>query len=474
MTNFNKLMKLWEDIVKVSTMSAILGYDEQVGMPSNGASYRGDLSSFISTMIAKKLQSKKFLSLIDLSKNESLSEDQKIILNDIEECVKYSNRIPVKLHGKISKQSSVCHSEWEKVKQGHSDKAYLNSLEKLVDLIKESVNHANKGEFSSSYDYLLNGYSKGFTTDKIESLFSSVSPFVDSTLSKIEKTEEKQFFADDETVMKFCRVISNKIHGAEHSVNLAKSTHPFCTTLGRNDIRITTRIKPGNILDSIGSTVHESGHATYEAGLDPNNYGNALGSAASIAAHEGISLFYEKHIGEHEFVAKMISEYFGYNYDDVISWMRSVDSENLIRTESDEITYQKHIINRFTIEKELFNGNLSVNGIPARWNELYGKTLTPAQGYACDVHWAGGSFGYFPSYSIGHMIGAQLKQKMMTEIEMVNSEGLNFEGVRSWLKSHYFCHGARYNTPDLIKVATGEELDSKYWINYISEKFNLG
>lgn len=472
MTNFEKLMTKWDIISKLSNCSAILGYDEQVGMPPNGFSYRSDISSLLSTMIAKNLNSRRFLKLIDACKNDSLTPDQTIILSDIEDTVKFSNRIPVRLHGQLSKMASVCHSDWEKVKRGQSDKAYLASLEKFVDLIKESIHFANKGEFASDYDYLLDGYSKGFTTEQIDSLFSGVKPFIETNLKKFEGYDVKSFNADEAKVLDFCRIISNKITGAESSVGLAKSTHPFCTTLGKNDVRITTRIKPGNILDSIGSAVHESGHATYECWLDLNNYGNVLGSAASIAAHEGISLFYEKHVGESELIASEIANYFGYEYSDVLAWMREINPNNLIRTESDEITYQRHIINRFTIEKELFNGNLTVKNIPSRWNELYGQELSPSNGYACDVHWAGGSFGYFPSYSIGHMIAAQLRTKMENEIEMFGPD-VNFEGVRNWLREHYFIHGGRFKTPELVKTATGEDLNSNYWMNYVSKKFGL-
>src|SRR5574344_1300360 len=121
MTNFEKLMTKWDIIKKLSNCSAILGYDEQVGMPQNGFSYRSDISSLLSTMIAKNLNSRRFLKLIDACKNDSLTLDQTIILSDIEDTVKFSNRIPVRLHGQLSKMASVCHSEWEKVKRGQGD-----------------------------------------------------------------------------------------------------------------------------------------------------------------------------------------------------------------------------------------------------------------------------------------------------------------------------------------------------------------
>lgn len=471
MRNYENLMKMYSEINKISAAYSILSFDKQVNMPVNGSEYRGDVLELLSVTIAKKMKSKKFVKLIeDTLTDLETTPDERFIVSRIQEQTKYSNRIPVSLHGQLSKIQSQCSSEWEQVKtKKKNDKTYLKLLQKYVDLLKKSIKYANQGEFKTNYDYLLNDYSRGFTTEQIESIFNKLTPFIDDTLSKIQPSKDIEFFKSDEEVMATAQKLAEKIIGDSDSFKLAKSTHPFCTTLGKNDVRITTRIKKGNILDALGSTVHESGHATYELGLDKNNYENALGQAASIAAHEGISLFYEKHIGESQQVAQFISEELGYEFSDVLSWMRSVDPENLIRTESDEITYQRHIIIRFTIEKELFNGDLKVKDIPSRWNQLYGKELTPEVGYACDVHWSNGSFGYFPSYTIGHLIGAQLKNKMGDILFSEN--GINFTDIRNWLKENYFVHGARYNTPELIEKSTGEELNPEYWMSYITKKF---
>lgn len=475
MRNFEKLMKLYNEITKIAVTGSVLSYDQQVNMPENGAEYRGGLLEMLSIDVAKKIKSKKFNSLIsECLKDPSTTADEMLIVKDIEETAKYSNRIPVSLHGKLSKVGSQCSAEWEKVKKhGASDKKYLKLLQKYVDLIKLSISYANKGEFETTYDYLLDGYSHGISAKKISELFETIKPFIDASLAKTSKTEEKEFHKSDEEVMTLGQKIAEKIIGNTNSFKLAKSTHPFCTTLGLNDIRITTRIKPGNVLDSIGSTVHESGHATYELGVPSENFGNILGEAASIAAHEGISLFYEKHVGESEQMAKYIAKELDYSETDVLSWMRSIDSENLIRTESDEITYQRHIINRFIIENELFNGDLKVKDVPARWNELYGKELEPNVGYACDVHWSNGSFGYFPSYTLGHLIAAQLRNKMEQSVKLFNGDEINFDGIRNWLSENYFKHGGRYDTAKLIEVATGEELNPKYWMEFISRKHNV-
>lgn len=476
MRNFEKLMKIDSELTKLSTTCSILSYDQQVNMPPNGSEYRGDILELLSTTLAKKMKSKKFVSLIEATiADPETTPDELLITKRIQEATIYSNRVPVSLHGKLTKIESQCSAEWEKVKkEKKSDKKYLKLLEKQVELIKKYISYANQGEFKTPYDFLLKNYSRGFTSEQIEAIFNKLKPFVDESLKNVVVCESAEFNKSDEEVMKVCQKIAEQIIGDKNSFRLAKSTHPFCSTLGRNDVRITTRIKPGNILDTIGSTVHESGHATYEVGLNKDNYENVLGSAASIAAHEGISLFYEKHIGESEQMAKMIAEELGFETSDVLTWMREINPENLIRTESDEITYQRHIINRFTIEKELFNGDLKVKDIPARWNELYGKELSPDVGYACDVHWGGGMFGYFPSYTLGHLIAAQLRNKMEETVELFTETDVNFNAIRNWLTENYFNYGGRYDTPELIVKATGEELNPEHWMNFIFKKHNLG
>lgn len=472
MRNFDKLVLINNEIQKLYSCATILSCDTQVNMPRNASDYRSEVMEMLSIKMAKEKQHKKYKDLIELVKNDStISTDERIIVESIDESVKFSNRIPVKLHGKLQKMITKCNTEWEQVKlDGKDDTKYLEMLTEYVDAIKESISYANQGEFKTPYDYLLYGYSKGMDASQIESIFASVKPFVDNALAQLTASTDPDFVAPDHVVMEIGQEISELIIGEKDSFTLSKSTHPFTETLGRSDVRITTRIKPHNVLDSIGSVVHESGHATYELGLPRNHYGNALGSAASIAAHEGISLFYEKHVGESVQMASQLASRFGFKYDDVIGWMRSVNPENLVRTESDEITYQRHIINRFTIEKELFNGNLKVSEIPARWNELYGKQLEPRFGYAVDVHWSNGLFGYFPSYTIGHLIAAQLKAKINN---MFTDDSVNYDEIRNWLKDHYFKHGAKYGTGDLVKVATGEELNPEYWKKYITQKFNL-
>lgn len=472
MSNYDKLIALDSEINKIGACASILHYDMATAMPKAGAEYRGGLMEMLSITSSKMMKAKKFLKAIELAKSEELSEDQKVNVADIEDAVKFSNRIPTTLHGKLARSASECHAEWELVKAGGKDKKYLKLLDKQIGLIKKSIDLANKGEFATPYDYLLDGYSEGISSEQIKILFADLKPFVDSVLAKIPKTEVREFFASDEKVMIVAQKVAEMIIGNKDAFHLAKSTHPFCTTLGIDDVRITTRIKPGNILDSIGSTVHESGHATYELGLNKKYYGLALGSAASIAAHEGISLFYEKHIGESKQFAKYLAESFGESVEDVLEWMRQVDPDNIVRTESDEITYQRHIINRFTIENEIFNGDLKTKDIPARWNELYGKDLEPSVGYAIDVHWCQGSFGYFPSYTIGHIIAAQLKAKMSETIDL-SADSIEFDKVRTWLKANYFDHGGRYDTSELVKVATGSELSTSYWKNYIMNKFGV-
>lgn len=479
MSYYNQLLKLNSEIQKLASLSSVVSFDQQVNMPSNGSEYRSEILETVDTQIAKALKSKKFLNILSKVRTEDLTVEQKAVVSDIEETVKYSNRIPIKIHSKLSKLQSKCYAEWEKVKtkKVKSDSKYLKVLEQYVNTLKEAIGYANQGDFKTNYDYLLNSYSKGFTSSDIENIFNKLLPFIKESLAKANTKEgDNTFRLSEDKILSLCTTIATNIVGQDNkdSLRLQKSTHPFCATLGKNDVRITTRIKQDDFLDSIGSTVHEAGHACYELGVDKSNYGNAIGKACSIACHEGISLFYEKHIGESDEMINFIADQTSDNSNQIKKYMRHIDPTTHVRIESDEITYQYHIINRFKIESELFNGDLKVKDIPIRWNELYNKNFTPDQGYAQDVHWSHGSFGYFPSYTLGHLIGAQLRFKMEQEIDLFDCHGnINYDNIREWLTTNYFRYGAIYNSSELVEKATGEKLNPEYWFKFINDKHNL-
>ena len=263
------------------------------------------------------------------------------------------------------------------------------------------------------------------------------------------------------------------------------SLHPFCSGNGA-DTRMTTRFDENNPLDSLFSSIHETGHGMYEQGLPLKRLHTALGKAAGMGVHESQSRLWENQVCrsrsfwtrfEPRFRETFETQLDSIPSDQLYLAINSV-SKNPIRVDSDEVTYNLHIIIRFELERQLFAGSLSVKDLPEAWNSLYLELLdiTPkndAEGVLQDVHWSGGAFGYFPSYCLGNMLAAQLSyaaNDQLSGLEENIAEG-KFAPLLSWLRNNVHQHGKRYDLRELSLRATGRELSPGSLIRYLKERY---
>lgn len=267
---------------------------------------------------------------------------------------------------------------------------------------------------------------------------------------------------------------------------LDETVHPFEITLNRNDVRVTTKYDEHDFRTAIFGTIHECGHAIYEQNISQEYEGTLLCSGTSMGIHESQSLFYENFVGRNK---GFWSRYFTKLKDHSKEQFNDVSLDeyyvaineskpSLIRIEADELTYCLHIMIRYEIEKGLFNDDISVEELPQIWNEKYEEYLgiTPpndAQGVLQDVHWAGGSFGYFPSYALGYMYAAQIKNAMLKDLPNFDEliETGQFEEIKDWLtyKIHQF--GRTKQPLEIMNDVTGEELNAQHLIEYLEEKY---
>jgi carboxypeptidase Taq len=249
---------------------------------------------------------------------------------------------------------------------------------------------------------------------------------------------------------------------------------------------VTTRFDERDPIGALTSTIHEFGHAYYTLGLPDEAFGTPLGDHRNLSVHESQSRLWENHIGRSEAFWDLLLPKFKDAFpeaDDLspraaYEAANQVYDENFIRVEADELTYHLHIIVRFEIERELISGDLAVDEVPERWNELYEEYLgiTPpsdAMGCLQDIHWSHGSFGYFPTYSLGSVMAAQLYEAAESEIGDLESKTKagEFEPLGEWLRENIHRHGQRYETNDLVVEATGDDFSADAFVDYVTEKY---
>ena len=290
---------------------------------------------------------------------------------------------------------------------------------------------------------------------------------------------------DIETQKKLSQFVAEYIGFDFNRGVIGDSEHPFTTNLHNHDVRITNHIYEDNLESAIFSIIHEAGHALYEMGVDDALTQTPIGGGVSMGMHESQSRFYENIIGRSKEFWEPIYDKLQELYPEQLSkvsldqFIKGINKAepSLIRTEADELTYCLHIMVRYEIEKMLFADEITVKDLPRIWKEKYEEYLgiTPpddTHGVLQDMHWSGGSFGYFPSYALGNAIAAQMYYHMLNVMPFYDylREG-NLSPIREFFREHIHKYGGMRPTNRLLKDMTGEEFNPDYYVRYLTEKY---
>lgn len=480
------------EIKQLNSISALLSWDMEVKMPHHSdRGFRADQSSLISGMIHERSTSDDFLALIDsLLEKESTSTEERDQLSKAKKDILKSKKLSKGFVEKFSKITSEAYTIWEKAKSESDFKQFEPALAKIVDLLKEKCELL--GYEAHPYDALLDLYEESSTVAKLDPLFSDVESRLGTLIKMVLGKQNSrtnsltQNFNIDQQKQLNKEILD--LLGIDHKkYRLDESSHPFCSTFHPTDVRMTTRYNPNDLMSSIWSSIHESGHGRYEMGLDMQNLGLPSSEATSLGIHESQSRFWENNIGRSrefiELIFPIISKYFpdqmkSANPDLIFHEVNFVEP-SLIRTEADELTYHYHIMIRYEIEKKLISGELNVSDAAAFWNESYSKYLninvpSDAKGILQDVHWSFGGLGYFPTYSLGSFYASQWYQAIDKNYGIQSLiQKRAFEEINRWHSNHIHQFGSLYSSDELCIKSTGESLNFTHFENYIKSKFNL-
>lgn len=487
--SYDQLLDHYERIYNVKQASRILSWDQQVMMPDKGTPARSKQLSTLSGLSHELITDEDVAALLDAIDETTLDEPATGAVREIRRDHRRADAVPQELVEEISEATSNAVPVWEEARSEDDFEAFSETLENLLELKREYAHHIDPDR--DPYTVLFEDYEPYLdleTAERIlEELRETLVPLIDELKSADVSLASP--FADgtypEDAQEEVLRTVLDDIGFDWDRGRLDTSSHPFSSG-NQFDARITTRFDESEPLDSLSSTIHEYGHASYSLGLPQDQYGTPLGASRDLVVHESQSRFWENHIGRTQAFwdrhAETLEEHFD-EIDDISSRelfeaANRIYPENLIRVEADELTYHLHIILRFEIERDLVAGDLSVSEVPEVWNDKMESYLgirpeTDADGCLQDIHWSHGMFGYFPTYSLGSVLAAQLNASLREEIDDVDAKirGGEFDPLRDWMTQEIHQHGRRYTTPDLIESATGEPLTAEYFLDYATEKF---
>lgn len=485
---FKELLK---KIEYLKSASSVLYWDMRVGAPKKAIPYRGEVLGFLSGESYKLQTSDEIKKYIDyFTAQEDLDDVTKAMTEEAKRNYDQTKKIPEKRYTEYTVLTSNSEAVWEEAKDKSDFNMFKPYLQKIVDFNKEFIGYW--GFKDNKYDTLLDLYEPGITVEKLDKVFGELRDAIVELLGKIKKSgyqPESSFFNKKftkEEQESFSYYVLNKMGYDFEAGRVDESVHPFTIEFDNKDVRITTHYYENEFTSALFSCIHEGGHALYEQDIPDELKGTMLGHGVSMGVHESQSRFYENILGRSKSfwkyfypeAKKRFPQFEGVSFEDFYKAINVV-KPSLIRTEADELTYSLHVIIRYEIEKALINGEIKVEELPEVWNKKYKEylgvePLNDAEGVLQDMHWSGGSFGYFPSYALGNLYGAQFLHKILSDMPDLYEEieKGNLDKIHNWLKENIHKYGAVYKPADLIKKVTGEELTAKYFIDYLNKKYS--
>lgn len=489
-----KLKQVREYISKIEELSKLAGlayWDMKISMPKKALEQRSSTLGYISGEIFKLSTGEEVKEFIDYFTPilKDLSTADKAMIRNLKKNYDETKKIPEKRYKEFSIASSLSEAAWEEARAKDDFKIFQPHLEKMVEFKREFAEYYGYEE--NKYDALLGQYEEGITVKKLDKIFDELKDGILDILEYIKnshKTINRDFLNQKfkiEKQKKLSLFLLDKMRFDMEAGRLDETTHPFTTNFGNKDVRITTHYYEKDLLSNMFSVIHEGGHGLYEQHISDDLIGTGLEHGASMGIHESQSRFYENIIGRNKGFLKVIlpfiKELFPSLKDIKLKeFYRAVNYVNpsLIRTEADELTYSLHIIIRYELEKQLINGEIEVKDLPEIWKKKYVEYLgvepkTDSEGILQDMHWSAGEFGYFPSYALGNIYGGQFLNKLLEENKDVikNLENGELTYINDWLKDNIHQYGCIYSPEELIKKVTGEEIQTKYFLNYLENKY---
>jgi carboxypeptidase Taq len=489
---FNELKERVGEISDLEAARALLGWDQQVKMPPGGAEVRAEQLATLGRLAHEALTSDEIGRLLDrlqpFEEAQPYDSDEASLVRLVRRDWEKARRVPAELQGEIARAGSLAMPVWVKARQESDFESFIPALRKNLDLRRRYVECFD--DYDEPYDVLLDDFEPGMKTAEVRAVFDRLKqeqvPLVARARAEGERPVRNARFPVDRQQQFELKVIE-RFGFDQAEWRLDTAVHPFATSIGTSDIRLTTRYSEEN-LDGLFSTMHECGHGLYEHGVDAALERTPLASGASLALHESQSRMWENLVGRSLAFWRRFYPDLRTTYPEALEgveledWYRDVNwvEPSLIRVEADEATYNLHVILRFELEQELLSDTIDLEELPEIWNQRMEEYLgirppNDALGVLQDMHWAVGAIGYFSTYALGNVVSAQLWEKVNADIPDLQArfEQGEFGTLAAWLREHLWRHGRKYMPNELIERITGGGLDPEPYLRYLQGKYPL-
>jgi carboxypeptidase Taq len=475
------LEKLRARIAELSDLSSIemlLGWDQLVMMPAQGAEGRAQQLGTLARLTHERATAQEigdWLGELDGAALDQLDGDiVRLARRDWER----ARRVPDELAVELAHASTDGQESWQRARENDDFAAFAPALERNVELAR-AYGACVAAEGESPYEALLGDYDFGLRTEDLRGVFGALAAQLPPLVAQARVCSPRRSLEVPVDAQRAAVTGTLARLGVEAtSWRVDVSAHPFTAWMGRGDSRVTTRYSDGDV-ESLLSSLHEYGHALYERQIDPLLDRTNLGCGTSMSIHESQSKLWENHVARSPAFAQLLAEELGAGgfpvaAEDLHATLVGVEP-SLIRVSADPLTYPLHIVLRFELELALIEGDLTVTDLPAAWRDGMRRLLgveVPSDALGClqDVHWGAGSFGYFPSYALGCLIAAQLWETMESELGSREEDLRRGEvaAIQRWLGERVHRYGRRLDTAALIEQATGRALEIEPFVRYVA------
>lgn len=484
-------------ITALSTVNEALGWDERTHLPPAGGDYRAEQSTLLAGLLHQEWIDPKFGEQLDelkgaLGDGGDSHDDMAVVVRRLKRQRDKRVKLPQTLVEELARAAILGQQAWQEAREKDNFPAFQPRLERMIELKRQQAEAL--GYPQCPYDALLDEFEPDALTADVAKVLEGLRESLVPLVAKIQASGRKpntsilhrSFPIDAQE--RLGRMASAAIGFDFNRGQLDVTAHPFCSTLGPNDSRITTRYYENYFNAAFFGILHESGHGIYDQGQPTEHFGTPLGEFVSLGIHESQSRLWENLVGRSRafwnHFYPLAQQHFPAALGDV-----SLDDfhfavndvrPSLIRIEADEVTYNLHILIRFELERALLDKKLEAADLPEAWNVKYKQYLgvvppSNKDGVLQDVHWSAGLIGYFPTYSLGNLYSAQFFAKAEADIGNMAEQFAqgNFKPLLTWLRENVHRHGQRYSASELVERATGRPLSARPLVEHLTAKMGV-